>query len=157
MATLEWLRRLYEYNAWANRLTIDSLKASPGTKGLRALSHLVLAEKEWMLRVRASQDPGRQIFWQDLSLEECEAVNDENRRDVADLLNNLDDAGLDRFAEYQNSRGNSYRTPLRDLLTHVALHSTYHRGQVAAAIRAEGGTPAATDYIVFQRLFSDMK
>ena len=124
MTMLKWLRRLCEYNAWANRLTIDSLKASPSTKALRALSHLVLAEKEWLLRVRANQDPGRQNFWQDLSFEECEVLNEENRGDIADLLNNLDEAGLDRFAEYQNSRGISFRTPLCDLLTHVALHST---------------------------------
>ena len=157
MEMFEWLRRLYEYNAWANRSTIDSLKASPGAKALRALSHLVLAEKEWLSRVRASQDPNKQNFWQDLSLAECEAVNEVNRRDFAELLNSLADTGLDQFAEYQNSQGISFRTPLRDLLTHVTLHSTYHRGQVAAAIRDEGGAPAVTDYIVFQRLFSDMK
>jgi uncharacterized damage-inducible protein DinB len=34
-----------------------------------------------------------------------------------------------------------------DVLTHVAMHGVYHRGQIAGAVRAANGTPAYTDYI----------
>jgi len=34
-----------------------------------------------------------------------------------------------------------------DILTHVLLHSAYHRGQIAVDLRAAGLTPAYTDYI----------
>jgi len=34
-----------------------------------------------------------------------------------------------------------------DVLTHVVTHSGYHRGQIASAIRSDGGTPAYTDFI----------
>jgi uncharacterized damage-inducible protein DinB len=34
-----------------------------------------------------------------------------------------------------------------DILTHVVAHSAYHRGQIAAAVRAAGGAPAYTDFI----------
>jgi uncharacterized damage-inducible protein DinB len=34
-----------------------------------------------------------------------------------------------------------------DVLTHVILHSAYHRGQIASAVRAGGETPAYTDLI----------
>jgi uncharacterized damage-inducible protein DinB len=37
------------------------------------------------------------------------------------------------------------------MLTHVTLHGAYHRGQIAASIRAGGDTPTATDYIAFIR------
>jgi len=33
----------------------------------------------------------------------------------------------------------------------VALHGSYHRGQVAAAVRAAGGEPVNTDYITYVR------
>ena len=36
---------------------------------------------------------------------------------------------------------------MRDILAHVVLHSAYHRGQIAAAVRAGGGEPAYTDMI----------
>ena len=35
----------------------------------------------------------------------------------------------------------------KDVLTHVILHSAYHRGQVALAMRAAGMEPAYTDFI----------
>lgn len=151
METLEFLKRLFEYNRWANQQAIDALKENPSSKGLRALSHLVLAEKEWLLRALGKQDPLGQNFWQDLSFDQCEALNQENQRDLESTLNKLTEEGLDYTAEYKNSKGQEYSTPFRDLFTHVALHSTYHRGQIAAAIRADGGTPANTDFIIFVR------
>jgi uncharacterized damage-inducible protein DinB len=32
------------------------------------------------------------------------------------------------------------------------MHGTYHRGQIAAALRASGATPAVTDFIHAVRL-----
>jgi uncharacterized damage-inducible protein DinB len=37
------------------------------------------------------------------------------------------------------------------MLTHVAMHGSYHRGQIAAALRAGGDIPSPTDYIAFVR------
>jgi len=36
---------------------------------------------------------------------------------------------------------------VEDVLLHVVMHSVYHRGQAAADVRANGGTPAYTDFI----------
>ena len=75
----------------------------------------------------------------------------ENRRNYAALLSELTEGRLDRTADYKNSKGVPYSTSYRDILTHVLFHSAYHRGQVAAAVRAAGGTPAYTDYVAFVR------
>lgn len=32
-------------------------------------------------------------------------------------------------------------------LTHVAMHSAYHRGQIAGELREPGNTPPYTDFI----------
>ena len=37
------------------------------------------------------------------------------------------------------------------VLTHVALHGSYHRGQIAALIRSGGDEPINTDYIMWLR------
>jgi uncharacterized damage-inducible protein DinB len=44
-----------------------------------------------------------------------------------------------------------FQTPIKDLLMHVALHGSYHRGQIAQALRLAGGEPVNTDFITFVR------
>jgi uncharacterized damage-inducible protein DinB len=153
METMTVLRRLFDYNAWATRRLIEALKepANQSAKALRALTHLVFAEQEWLARLNAQKDSTGVNFWAELSLEACEALNNQNQQAFEDLFGKLDELQLDSVAVYKNSKGNEYRTPFRDVVTHVALHSTYHRGQVAMAIRAEGGSPPNTDFIIYQR------
>ena len=153
MQTIEALQDLLNYNEWANRRTIAALKAStnPPAKALRALTHLLISEKTWLRRFQTEQDSTGFNFWPDASLAECEALADENARSYKAFVSNLTEANLDSVATYKNSKGVEYQTAYRDMLTHVLLHSAYHRGQVAMAIRAEGGEPANTDYIGFVR------
>ncbi len=153
METIETLRRLYDYNSWANHRLINALKepANQSAKALRALTHLIFAEQEWLLRLSAQKDSTGVNFWAELTLAECEALNEQNQLAFANLFGKLDELQLDSFAVYKNSKGNEFHTAFRDVLTQVALHSTYHRGQVAMAIRAEGGAPPTTDFIIYQR------
>jgi len=153
MDALENVRRLFAYNAWANRRVFDSLKDSPGEtdKALRAFVHLLTAEREWLLRLRQNRDTTGFDFWPGLSLGDCEALMGENREAYAALLDGLAESDLARVASYKNSKGVAYRTSFSDILTHVAFHSAYHRGQVALAVREGGGRPAYTDYVAWQR------
>jgi uncharacterized damage-inducible protein DinB len=48
---------------------------------------------------------------------------------------------------YTNSKGEVWTSGVEDILTHVTIHSAYHRGQIASDLRAEGHTPAYTDFI----------
>jgi uncharacterized damage-inducible protein DinB len=63
----------------------------------------------------------------------------------------LDEEDLERTVHYRNSAGAEFDTKISDILLHVALHGSYHRGKVAAALRHAGAQPAATDYIGFVR------
>jgi uncharacterized damage-inducible protein DinB len=58
---------------------------------------------------------------------------------------------LAREIDYRNSTGTQFRNTVSDILTHVVLHGSYHRGQIARLTREAGGTPAVTDYIAFVR------
>ncbi len=153
MDTVKALRHLCAYNQWANLLTIDSLKDSSNSspKALQALTHLLIAEREWLWRLEENRDTTGFNFWPELSLDECQALMDENHKAYTSLLDNLAEDDLERTASYKNSKGVAYRTSYRDILTHVFSHSCYHRGQVAMAIRAGGGRPAYTDYIAWVR------
>lgn len=153
MQTIDELRNLLAYNEWANRRVIASLRASadPPAKALRALSHLLVAEQAWMKRLRENLDSTGFDFWPAGSIDACEALEDEVSRSYREFLGDLTEDRLGSFARYRNSKGMSFETPYRDVLTHVMLHSAYHRGQVATAVREAGGEPASTDYIAFVR------
>jgi uncharacterized damage-inducible protein DinB len=54
---------------------------------------------------------------------------------------------LTKAASYKNSKGEPWTSTVEDVVTHVLLHSAYHRGQIASFMRAGGDTPAYTDFI----------
>jgi uncharacterized damage-inducible protein DinB len=153
MHTLESLRQLVEFNAWANRRLIESLRISESEsdRALRALSHLLVAEKEWLNRMLYNEDSTGTDFWPASTLDECEALANEMAEAYTTFLNDLTEEALDLTASYKNSKGTPYTTSFRDILTHVLFHSMAHRGQVQMALRADGGAPAWSDYIVFVR------
>ena len=153
MDALQHIRRLFAYNAWANRRTFDSLEGSRGnvSKAMRAFVHLLIAEREWLLRLEENRDTTGFNFWPELSLADCEALMGENERAYAALLERLAADDLASTASYKNSKGVAYGTSYLDILTHLAFHSAYHRGQVAAAVREAGCEPAYTDYVGWQR------
>ena len=152
METLEQIKELLRYNSWANRSAVksiaDSGQADP--KALRALSHLVIAERTWLMRV---VDPASAPteFWSELTLEDCNELADGSFDKYQELLRGLTEEELGTGITYTNSSGAEFTTPLRQILTHVLIHSAYHRGQVASALRAGGNSPANTDYIAFTR------
>ncbi len=72
------------------------------------------------------------------------------------MLDKLTPEKLAEILTYRNTKDVEFKNSLQDILMHVVMHSAYHRGQVAAAIRAAGARPAATDDIVFVRQLGKM-
>ncbi len=62
-------------------------------------------------------------------------------------LTNLSADDLEKQIDYRNSKGEAWSSRIKDVLTHVLMHSAYHRGQVALEMRAAGLQPAYTDFI----------
>jgi uncharacterized damage-inducible protein DinB len=146
------IRKLFAYDEWAITRIVASLKSmsSQNQKALRSLAHLLIAEKVWFLRLQG-QNTSEINLSPELSLTECESLANENQRAYADFLGSLNEEGLYSMVTYKNSKGTEFSTPVVDILTHVGLHGTYHRGQIATALRGEGVTPANTDFITFVR------
>lgn len=74
-----------------------------------------------------------------------------NRTGYTCYLGPLAEPDLEREVEYRNSAGTTFRMSVVDILSHVALHGSYHRGQVAPGVRGAGVTPVNTDYITYVR------
>lgn len=145
--------RLFEHVRWADARVLDLLSTSPATRQpqvMRILSHLLAAERVWLLRLRG-EDAASQPIWPELSLEEIQRLGAENTAGYARLLAEIGDERLASRVTYANSAGVVFQTVVSDILTHVALHGSYHRGQVASMVRAAGAEPANTDFITFAR------
>jgi uncharacterized damage-inducible protein DinB len=140
-------RRLFAYDAWANREALASLRAAdePLPRSLRWLAHVVGSERLWLCRLRG--EPPVMAVWPELSLDQCAAWFEEIPQLWTAHLEVLDAARLDETIAYTNSLGEPWSSRIGDVLHHVVAHSAYHRGQIASDVRAAGHTPAYTDFI----------
>jgi len=152
MESLDSLRQLFDYDYWANQESLRSIATIRATadRALKIAGHIIGAQRVWLARFEAPEAPPP-APWPLLGLEEAQAAIDELRRRWLALLDNLTSEKLDEDLVQRTSKGVEFRTPVRDVLTHLVMHSAYHRGQIAQAVREAGGQPAATDYIVYAR------
>lgn len=142
------LRRLFEYNAWANARLVERLEDHG--EPLRLTSHILTAERIWLTRLRGEPTDGIAI-WPTLTSDACASLASTNAAAYRSYLDALDEHDLSEAVHYRNSKGTEYHTPVADILTHVLLHSAYHRGQAAMALRDAGAEPPVTDFIIFVR------
>ena len=145
------LNRLFAYNDWANRKALKSIEQAqnPPALALERMGHLIGAEEIWLQRLCG--EPSTAEVWPALSIDECRQRLDVLKMGWQTFLDSLRDKPADVEIHYQNTKGVSYSNRVDDVLMHVFAHAAYHRGQIASDLRAAGDTPAATDFIVFQR------
>jgi len=145
MDLIEYFRRQFAYDAWANREVLAALRGGgeATTRSLQLIAHVLSAERLWLERLR--QQPQSLPVWPQWTAEQCE----EQVRESAALWRNYLDAKpeLGQTVSYKNSKGEPWTSTAQDILTHVVMHSAYHRGQIASHMRASGQTPAYTDFI----------
>ena len=147
MQLLEHLRRQFTYDAWANREVLSTLRksssASPRPRHL--LAHILSAERLWLERIQGQ--PQSLPVWPEFSFEQCDAQIAELTSRWRTFLIELLPADLPNEINYKNSKGEPWTSTIEDILSHVLLHSSYHRGQIANEVRAGGEQPAYTDFI----------
>ena len=144
---------MFEHMAWADARTISAVAANTNNgqraSALRLLGHLVAAERVWLLRVRG-EAPDCPI-WPEWPLERIEELAAANAAAFGEMVSALTDEEAGGLVEYRNSQGVAFQNSVRDILTHVALHGSYHRGQIAMTLRAGGADPVNTDFITYAR------
>lgn len=142
---------LFEYHAWANKKVIDELNGAGINKGtiLKILSHLLLAEKTWLLRLKLEKYENK--FWTELTLKDCGKLAENNETQINEYLTSLSENDFEKNVKYTNSKGIEYTNTRTEMLTHLSHHSSYHLGQIAREMRRLGKEPVYTDYIAYLR------
>jgi uncharacterized damage-inducible protein DinB len=147
MNTKAHFLRMFVYDAWANRQCLSAMQAarlvSSATVG--RMAHILSAEKLWLERLR--HESQSLPVWPTASIQDCLALADEMANRWQTYLTPLPPDTLNGKIEYRNSKGEPWASHVEDVLTHVLMHSAYHRGQVALEMRAAGLQPAYTDFI----------
>jgi uncharacterized damage-inducible protein DinB len=153
MQTLEMVKQFYAYNDWANYKFLSFLEnwEKPDAKAVKVFAHLLLAEKTWLGRMLENLDTSGFNFWAGETVEDCARNFEENKLIFEEFFTSLTEEKLESVFNYKNSKGDSFRNTFREALSHVFLHSVYHRGQIAQAIRDSGENPPYTDFIQFLR------
>ena len=140
--------RMFAYETWANVECLKALRkgrADASRSLVGRIAHILSAERLWLERI--TRVPQSMAVWPGSTLEECEALAAEVALSWKDYLAGLRAGGLEVMVEYKNSKGEAWRSRVEDVLTHVIMHSAYHRGQIALEMRAAGMEPAYTDFI----------
>jgi uncharacterized damage-inducible protein DinB len=159
---IAYIRKLYEYDRWANARTLGTVEKlrdeqfrrdmSSSHRSIRdTLVHILSAERVWLARwkggsLAAHLDPSKFS-----SVAALGAGWEEMERSMGIWLGSLTDELLQGVVSYATFGGQPQAQPLWQQMAHLANHSTYHRGQITTMLRQLGAEPVATDLIVFFR------
>jgi len=150
-AHLRTLVRLVGHMHWADEQMRTALVSQPGPDpdAWRLYGHVLAAELLWLARLRG--DPPPLPVWPDLDQSDAVALSLHLREDLRSFLWRQEPRDLRRLVWYRSSAGDEYQTTVEDILLHLCLHGSYHRGQIARRARQAGLPLPATDYIGFVR------
>lgn len=154
------LRDLYDYNAWSNRLTLDSIDAitqeqftapMPGSFSSiqTTLLHILGAEWIWWQRCIGNQPRGLLDPKEYAEAASFRTKWQEVDAGFAAFLKDLKDERLTETITYVNRHGQQWTYRIGTILLNNVNHSSYHRGQVVTLLRQIGAEPKATDYLLY--------
>jgi uncharacterized damage-inducible protein DinB len=139
------LSKLIRHCNWANEAWIDFIgrKCPTDEYLLQRMSHILLGEQAWFQRLDgADPDPS---LWNLMTIPQLRDKQKEHQQIYARVLN----GDLNRVVGYTRFTGERYQSPVADILVHLALHGTHHRGQMAINASGKGLKPINTDFIQF--------
>lgn len=144
--------KLFRYDAWANQRVIDAVATlpAPNAKILGWLAHIFWSQNLWYGRIQ-HQDWSQTALQLDQPVAAWRQVATDYAERWQAFLATVAPDEWHGWISYRSTEGVAYRSLLSDILTHVVNHGSYHRGQIAAAIRQSGGVPVPTDFIVLSR------
>jgi uncharacterized damage-inducible protein DinB len=163
MNTLAHFRRLFEYEADCSAKVLDSLRAgqahlessgiaaeaAPFIRAVEIFAHIQAARCLWLSRLDPSVRPPSDGLFPSVSLEKAAAQSRDMDAAWLSYARRISDPDLDRVFTYKTTEGLDRAFPIRDILTHLVNHSSYHRGQIARLVAECGAKAAITDYIFF--------
>lgn len=160
--TLQEIKLLHAFNAWADNRVFDAVMAMPPGLAMQdtksshrsihgTLVHLVGAEKMWLSRWIGKPDAAFLTAEEAPTLEALKKVWSAVGFETARFLGTLTDRKLQESFTMKTSKGETFSHLYWQAFQHMVDHSSYHRGQIAAMMRQLGVAPPTTGLINFYR------
>ncbi len=145
---IDHIKRLLVYDQWAMDLLMKDVEAlpSPDPTALGRLSHILFAEDVWLARLLGEDSSRFTTPWPERTLAESREKLTEMGKKWGVYLENLKDTDFGIIVSYKNTKGQPNQAAVGAILTQVFNHATYHRCQIATAIKKAGGEPHSTDF-----------
>ena len=150
---IDHLTHLFKYDNWAMERTANSIinLAEILPEAVRLFSHIISAQQIWLNRITGTHS--NITPWDNYTIDESISKSVELTSKWINLLEGNEQTFLEKRIQYQNSKGETFTNSIKDIATHIINHAAYHRAQIAQHVKRANGTPAVTDYIVYQREF----
>jgi uncharacterized damage-inducible protein DinB len=160
--TLQEIRLLHAYNAWATNKLFDALAACTAEETTRdmksshgsildTMTHLVGAEKIWLARW-VGTPRATMLKQSDVpTLADLRKVWETTGYETARWLGAMTDKTLLNTFTMTSAKGETFTYVYWQAIQHVVDHSTYHRGQVITLMRQIGKVPPSAGLITFYR------
>ena len=153
MESGQWLERMARYHLWAQDRVLTGLEEMANDapeEAIKLFGHILMADMIWYERLEGRKF-NRDLLDREVTLASCRAELTEMSEKWMGKVGGISEEELDRTFRYMNPKGERSTFSVRDSLTHVFNHGTYHRAQIARIVRQSGGTPVPTDFSVFVR------
>jgi uncharacterized damage-inducible protein DinB len=158
-----YLLSLLDYSNWANEQYFAQILELPEEEVAKqrpslmnsiliSLNHLLMIDKVWMAHMQGKSHPYKSLqtilhdHLDDL-LTAKRAMND----DVRAYVEGLSEDELEQTVEYELIGGNKGSLPRYLIITHLAIHSAFHRGFIGDMFGQIPLLPAGQDIPVWER------
>ncbi|MES2767270.1 MAG: DinB family protein [Bacteroidota bacterium] len=143
-----FFKELFEYNFHCNSELIALFKNNESAiseKSLKLLNHILNAHQ--IINDRILGENLSCSVWEIRPLETLLEINQNNHDKTLQILKEVD---FEKVIDYKTSKGFALSNSVRDMIFHIANHSTYHRAQIASEIKQSGIEPLSSDYIFYK-------
>jgi uncharacterized damage-inducible protein DinB len=151
-----------QYHRWATEQIMEqavalsaeqlmtNLKTSFGGV-YETIVHLYQSDRIWLDRLKERPSGKFEDYTAPGCVWELADAWAEVQQQLIGFASALTEADMDRSITYRNLAGQTFSSPIWQILLHVVNHGTHHRGQVTAMVRQLGGTPTNLDLIRYHR------
>lgn len=143
-----YYKSIFGHEHWANLKVLESMIAASEIpqRVIEIFSHIIAAQRIWLDRINGNRADLKvwEVFDTEIMLELLEI----NYADINKIIDNQD---LEQLIAYQNPAGQHFTNTINQILSHLALHASYHRGQVILLLKGKIDVLPATDYIFYLR------
>lgn len=144
----EYFKQIFEHEYWANLKVLESMICASEIpqRAVEIFSHTIAAQRIWLDRINGNTTELKvwEVFDTKIMLELLEI----NYNDINKVIDNQD---FEQLIAYQTTNGRYCTNTIKHILSHLALHASYHRGQIIILLKEEIDTLPATDYILYVR------